>query len=134
MKYFFCNFKLLSSLEIALSTYSLLLFYLKTYGVSLPLLLHIACPLFMFSVVYLLGANAVGKIHRLFTPVYFPISIPESCCTVSVIFPVSNLNATVDYLIYEQRKLYALTIYFIADLTKNTHLNKCIYLFYRMKM
>lgn len=53
----------------------------------------------LFSMIYIAGPQIVGKVHQKLTLSFFPLVMPESCCSVSVLYPVDNLQDTLDYLV-----------------------------------
>ena len=60
---------------------------------------HYLCfMIFVISFLFVCGANEVGILHTKLLFGYLTLVMPESCCTVSVLYPKKTLNATIKYL------------------------------------
>lgn len=82
------------------------------YAITFPLtvvgLWHLVYPgnmyqylcfmIFAISFLFVCGANEVGILHTKLLFGYLTLVMPESCCTVSVLYPKKTLNATIKYL------------------------------------
>lgn len=90
---------LIFAIVVPLSMLSLMKWFLitlkKDYVSNFYLLV---ISMFIFSAVYFAGPTKIGELHRKMTLSHFPLVFPESCCTVSVLFPRETLNATLKYL------------------------------------
>jgi len=84
-----------------LSFIKLVCYELKLVVNNLYLLLF---SILLFSLIYIAGPQIVGKVHQKLTLSFFPLVMPESCCLVSVLYPVDNLQDTLDYLVKSSKR------------------------------